>query len=170
MPWCNKVVFLIFILQGEQIVDKPSHVFLIAVPMTVQAYGIFALAYFVFYWQRIPFKFAAPGSMIATSNFFELAVAVAMSLFGPESGATLATVVGVLVEVPIMLSLCWFANKTQHWFPLAEDDKVKAIAAGLTAAAEAIAISPLPGSSEAALGGFERKPVVTTDRWSVSEV
>ena len=93
--------------------------------------------------------------MIATSNFFELAVAVAMSLFGPESGATLATVVGVLVEVPIMLSLCWLANRTQHWFPLAEEDKAKARAV----AAAVVDESAEPSSLE--LNGYENRRVST---------
>lgn len=114
-------IVLIFIFQGGQIVDNTVHVLLIAVPLTLQSYIIFALAYFIFFKLRIPHRYAAPGALIATSNFFELAVAMAMSLFGADSGATLTTVVGVLEEVPIMLSLVWFANRTRHWFPLASD-------------------------------------------------
>ena len=85
-------------------------------PLVIQSYGIFALAYFLAIRIKLSFNIAAPGCMIATSNFFELAVAVAISLFGLNSGASLATVVGVLVEVPVMLSLVAFANKTKHWF------------------------------------------------------
>jgi protein-tyrosine-phosphatase len=110
-------LLLIFLFQGEQIVDNPLHVLLIAVPLTIQTYSIFFLAYSVFFWLRTPFEYAAPGALIATSNFFELAVAVAMALFGADSGATLVTTVGVLEEVPIMLSLVWLANRTRHWFP-----------------------------------------------------
>lgn len=116
-------VLLIFIFQGAQIVESPVHVLLIAVPLILQSFLIFALAYGIFYFLRVPYRFAAPGAMIATSNFFELAVAVAMSLFGADSGATLATVVGVLVEVPVMLSLVWIANRTQHWFPQARSER-----------------------------------------------
>ncbi|MFV2093659.1 MAG: arsenic resistance protein, partial [Hyphomicrobiales bacterium] len=79
-------------------------------------YGIFAIAYAAAWFLRVPFRIAAPCAMIGTSNFFELAVAVAISLFGLNSGAALATVVGVLVEVPVMLSLVAFANNTQHLF------------------------------------------------------
>ena len=90
---------------------------MIAAPIVVQSYGIFALAYGWAYAWKVPHAIAAPCAMIGTSNFFELAVAVAISLFGLNSGAALATVVGVLVEVPVMLSLVAFANRTQHWFP-----------------------------------------------------
>jgi ACR3 family arsenite transporter len=116
-------VLLIFIFQGAQIVESPVDVLLIAVPLILQSYLIFVLAYGVFYLLRVPYRFAAPGAMIATSNFFEMAVAVAMSLFGADSGATLATVVGVLVEVPVMLSLVWIANRTRHWFPQARTER-----------------------------------------------
>eukprot|EP00038_Savillea_parva_P008232 m.175528 g.175528 ORF g.175528 m.175528 type:complete len:443 (-) comp14015_c0_seq1:55-1383(-) len=109
-------IFLIFIFQGEQIFDKPIHVLLIAVPLTLQTVAVFVLAYSVFYALRVPHNISAPGALIATSNFFELAVAVAMALYGADSGATLATVVGVLTEVPIMLSLVWVANKTKGVF------------------------------------------------------
>jgi ACR3 family arsenite transporter len=71
-------------------------------------------------WLKVPHDVAAPGALIGASNFFELAVATAIALFGPESGAALATVVGVLVEVPVMLSVCSFCNRTRHWFPAAE--------------------------------------------------
>jgi ACR3 family arsenite transporter len=89
---------------------------LIAVPILIQSYGMFALAYGAAYALKVPHKIAAPCALIGTSNFFELAVAVAISLFGLNSGAALATVVGVLVEVPVMLSLVAFANRTQGAF------------------------------------------------------
>jgi len=89
----------------------------IAIPLMLQTYGIFFIAYFIARRMRLAHNIAAPACMIGTSNFFELAVAVAISLFGLHSGAALATVVGVLVEVPVMLSLVAFANKTRHWFP-----------------------------------------------------
>ena len=90
---------------------------LIAVPLVIQSFGIFAIAYAGAKLLRLPHNVAAPAAMIGTSNFFELAVAVAISLFGLSSGAALATVVGVLVEVPVMLSLVAFANRTRGWFP-----------------------------------------------------
>ena len=89
---------------------------LIAIPLMIQTYGIFAISYFAAKKLKLPHNIAAPACMIATSNFFELAVAVAISLFGLHSGAALATVVGVLVEVPVMLSLVAFANRTKHYF------------------------------------------------------
>ena len=89
----------------------------IAVPLVLQSYGIFAIAYVAALRLKLPHAIAAPACLIGTSNFFELAVAVAISLFGLNSGAALATVVGVLVEVPVMLSLVAFANRTRHWFP-----------------------------------------------------
>lgn len=110
-------VLLLFAFQGEVILDRPLVIALIAVPLLIQSYGIFALAYGVARAWGIPFNVAAPCALIGTSNFFELAVAVAISLFGLGSGAALATVVGVLVEVPVMLSLVAFANRTKHWFP-----------------------------------------------------
>jgi ACR3 family arsenite transporter len=109
-------VVLLFGFQSEVILSKPQLILLIAIPLMLQTYGIFAIAYVIAYKIKLPYKVAAPACMIGTSNFFELAVAVAISLFGLNSGAALATVVGVLVEVPVMLSLVWFANKTQHWF------------------------------------------------------
>ncbi|MEM5544749.1 ACR3 family arsenite efflux transporter [Sulfitobacter sp. AS92] len=110
-------VVLLFGFQGEVILNRPLVIVLIAVPLLIQSYGIFFVAYLAARAWRIPFNVAAPCAMIGTSNFFELAVAVAISLFGLGSGAALATVVGVLVEVPVMLSLVAFANRTQHWFP-----------------------------------------------------
>jgi ACR3 family arsenite transporter len=90
---------------------------LIAIPLLIQTYGIFWIAYLSARRLRLPHNVAAPASLIGTSNFFELAVAVAISLFGLHSGAALATVVGVLVEVPVMLSLVFIANRTRGWFP-----------------------------------------------------
>ncbi len=106
-------VVILFGLQGETILSKPLVILLIAVPILIQSYGIFALAYGAAYALKVPHRIAAPCAMIGTSNFFELAVAVAISLFGLNSGAALATVVGVLVEVPVMLSLVAFANRTR---------------------------------------------------------
>lgn len=110
-------VVLLFAFQAETIIDQPLRVGLIAVPLLIQSYGIFALGYGLARALKLPFDVAAPAAMIGTSNFFELAVAVAISLFGLGSGAALATVVGVLIEVPVMLSLVRFANRTRHWFP-----------------------------------------------------
>ena len=110
-------VVLLFGFQADTILAQPVAIGLIAVPLLIQTYGIFALAYAAAKSLRLPHSIAAPACMIATSNFFELAVAVAIALFGLQSGAALATVVGVLVEVPVMLSLVAFANRTRHWFP-----------------------------------------------------
>jgi ACR3 family arsenite transporter len=110
-------VVLLFGFQARTIIDAPVRVALIAVPLLLQSYGIFAIGYAGARLLRLPFSVAAPAAMIGTSNFFELAVAVAISLFGLSSGAALATVVGVLIEVPVMLSLVAFANRTRHWFP-----------------------------------------------------
>ena len=109
-------VVLLFGFQAETILSQPLTILLIAIPLLIQTYGIFAIAYTAAKALKLPYNIAAPACMISTSNFFELAVAVAISLFGLHSGAALATVVGVLVEVPVMLSLVYFANKTQHWF------------------------------------------------------
>lgn len=109
-------VILLFGFQANTIVSEPAIIGLIAIPLIIQTYGIFAIAYFIAKRMKLPHNIAAPASLIGTSNFFELAVAVAISLFGLHSGAALATVVGVLVEVPIMLSLVAFINRTQHWF------------------------------------------------------
>jgi ACR3 family arsenite transporter len=110
-------VVLLFGFQGGVILAQPLLIGLIAVPLLVQSYGIFAIAYGWAYLWRVPFPVAAPCALIGTSNFFELAVAVAIGLFGLNSGAALVTVVGVLVEVPVMLSLVAFANRTRGWFP-----------------------------------------------------
>ncbi|HNM40543.1 MAG TPA: ACR3 family arsenite efflux transporter [Giesbergeria sp.] len=109
-------VVLLFGFQAGTIVDKPLVIALIAVPLIVQSYGIFAIALVAARWLKLPHNVAGPACLIGTSNFFELAVAVAISLFGLNSGAALATVVGVLVEVPVMLSLVALVNRTQHWF------------------------------------------------------
>lgn len=110
-------VVLLFGFQAETILVQPHTIALIAIPLLIQSYGIFVIAYGAARWLKLPYNIAAPAGMIGTSNFFELAVAVAISLFGLHSGAALATVVGVLVEVPVMLSLVAFANRTRHWFP-----------------------------------------------------
>jgi ACR3 family arsenite transporter len=107
---------LIFAFQAENITGRFGHVLLIAVPILIQVYLNSGLAYGLMRLFRIPHDIAAPGALIGASNFFELAVAVAITLFGPDSGAALATVVGVLVEVPVMLSVCTFCNRTRHWF------------------------------------------------------
>lgn len=112
-------VVLLFGFQAQTIIDSPLVIALIAIPLLIQSYGIFAIAYAWAYVWRVPFNTAAPAALIGTSNFFELAVAVAISLFGLHSGAALATVVGVLVEVPVMLSLVWVANRTRNYFPAA---------------------------------------------------
>lgn len=109
-------VSLLFGFQAQTILDEPMVIALIAIPLLIQSYGIFIIAYGWAYLWRVPFSTAAPAALIGTSNFFELAVAVAISLFGLNSGAALATVVGVLVEVPVMLSLVAIANATRHRF------------------------------------------------------
>ncbi|ETX10486.1 arsenic transporter [Marinomonas ushuaiensis DSM 15871] len=120
-PWSIvgllSTVVLLFGFQSNTILDQPQTILLIAIPLLIQTYGIFALAYWLAKKMKLPHDVAAPASMIGSSNFFELAVAVAISLFGLHSGAALATVVGVLVEVPVMLSLVWFANRTRKYFP-----------------------------------------------------
>ncbi len=109
-------IILLFAFQAEIMLQKPIDIVLIAIPLLLQTYGIFFIAYFIARYLKLRHNIAAPACMIGTSNFFELAVAVAISLFGLNSGAALATVVGVLVEVPVMLSLVAIANKTKHWF------------------------------------------------------
>ena len=109
-------VVLLFGFQAGTIVAQPAVIALIAVPLIVQSYGIFAISLVAARWLKLPHNVAGPACLIGTSNFFELAVAVAISLFGLNSGAALATVVGVLVEVPVMLSLVALVNRTRHWF------------------------------------------------------
>jgi len=113
-------VVLLFGFQGDVILAQPLLILMIAVPLLIQSYGIFALAYGAAWWWRVPHRVAAPCALIGTSNFFELAVAVAIGLFGLTSGAALVTVVGVLVEVPVMLTLVALANRTTKWFPIDE--------------------------------------------------
>ncbi len=109
-------LIILFSFQGKTILANPLHILLIAVPLVLQTFLIFFLAYGWAKAWKLPHNIAAPAGMIGASNFFELAVAVAISLFGLESGAALATVVGVLVEVPVMLTLVRIANNTRHWF------------------------------------------------------
>ncbi len=115
-------LIILFSFQGDTILSNPLHIALIAVPLIIQTYFIYGIAYS---WSRIwklPHPIAGPAALIGASNFFELAVAVAISLFGLSSGAAFATVVGVLVEVPVMLSLVNFTNNTRHWFPVLPED------------------------------------------------
>ncbi|AYW49935.1 MAG: ACR3 family arsenite efflux transporter [Tetragenococcus halophilus] len=107
---------IIFSFQGDQIINNPFHILLIAIPLIIQNIAVFFLGYGGAKACKLPFSIAVPAAMVGTSNFFELAVAVSVSLFGLNSGATLATVVGVLIEVPTMLLLVKFSNKTKHWF------------------------------------------------------
>jgi ACR3 family arsenite transporter len=108
---------LIFAFQADNITSRFLHVLLIAVPITLQVYFNASLTYGLMKLLKVEHSVAAPGALIGASNFFELAVATAIALFGPDSGAALATVVGVLVEVPVMLSVCSACNRTRHWFP-----------------------------------------------------
>ena len=110
-------LIILFSFQGEIILNNPLHILLIAVPLIIQTVLIFFVAYGWSKAAKLPHNVAAPAGMIGASNFFELSVAVAISLFGLQSGAALATVVGVLVEVPIMLMLVKIANNTRRWFP-----------------------------------------------------
>jgi len=111
---------LIFAFQADNITGKPFHVALIAIPILLQVYFNSSLTYGLMRLFKVRHAVAAPGALIGASNFFELAVATAIALFGPGSGAALATVVGVLIEVPVMLSVCSFCNRTRHWFPETE--------------------------------------------------
>lgn len=110
-------LILVFAFQGETIIRNPLHILLIAIPLTIQTFLIFFIAYFASRILKLPYDISAPAGMIGASNFFELSVAVAIALFGTSSAAALATTVGVLTEVPVMLILVKIANKTQHWFP-----------------------------------------------------
>ena len=107
-------LILLFAFQGEKILENPLHILLIAIPLTIQTYFIFFIAWGVGKKMRLPHCVLSPGSMIGASNFFELAVAVAIALFGLNSGAALVTVVGVLIEVPVMLSLVKISNKWRY--------------------------------------------------------
>ncbi len=108
---------LIFAFQADNITERWIHVILIAIPLLIQVYFNSSLAYGLMRVFKVEHSVAAPGALIGASNFFELAVATAIALFGPGSGAALATVVGVLVEVPVMLSVCSVCNRTRSWFP-----------------------------------------------------
>lgn len=108
---------LVFAFQGETIIRNPLHIFLIAVPLIIQTFLIFFIVYYAARLLKLPYSISAPAGMIGASNFFELSVAVAIALFGTSSAAALATTVGVLTEVPVMLFLVKIANKTTHWFP-----------------------------------------------------
>jgi ACR3 family arsenite transporter len=110
---------LIFAFQADNLLTNWFHVVLIAIPLLIQVYFNSGLAYGLMKLLKVPHSVAAPGALIGASNFFELAVATAIALYGPGSGAALATVVGVLVEVPVMLSVCSFCNRTRGWFPAA---------------------------------------------------
>jgi ACR3 family arsenite transporter len=110
-------LIIIFSFQGQTIVDNPINIVLIAIPLIIQTFLVFFVAYLWAKAWKLPHDIAAPAGMIGASNFFELAVAVAISVFGLSSGATIATVVGVLVEVPVMLTLVKIANRTKKWFP-----------------------------------------------------
>ncbi|NCC75577.1 MAG: ACR3 family arsenite efflux transporter [Clostridia bacterium] len=112
---------IIFSFQGDVILNNPLHILLIAIPLTLQTFLIFFIAYLASKGLKLDHSIAAPAGMIGASNFFELAVAVAIALFGPTSPVALATIVGVLVEVPVMLTLVKIANKTSHWFPRAKE-------------------------------------------------
>jgi len=111
------MLVLLFSFQGQVILRNPLHILLIAIPLTIQTFLIFFIAYIPCRFLKLPHNIAAPAGMIGASNFFELSVAVAIALFGMDSPAALATTVGVLTEVPIMLILVKIANKTTHWFP-----------------------------------------------------
>lgn len=110
-------LIIIFSFQGKVIISNPLHILLIAVPLIIQTYFIFLISYIACKWLKLPHNVAAPAGMIGASNFFELSVAVAISIFGTSSPVVLATIVGVLVEVPVMLFLVKIANKTTSWFP-----------------------------------------------------
>jgi len=116
---------LIFALQADNITSRFLHVVLIAIPILIQVYFNSSLVYGLMKAFRVPHNVAAPGSLIGASNFFELAVATAIALYGPESGAALATVVGVLVEVPVMLSVCAVCNRMRGWFHVAQPGSIR---------------------------------------------
>jgi len=126
-------LLLIFAFQATNLTQRWFHVLLIAVPILIQVYFNAGLAYGLMRYFKVPYVVAAPGALIGASNFFELAVAVAIALFGPESGAALATIVGVLVEVPVMLSVCSMCNRTRHWFPTSRGDEPARTARALEA-------------------------------------
>ena len=110
------MVVLIFICQADTLINSLLDIVIIAIPLIIQTVFIWGITFGAALKLGIPYKFAGPASLIACSNFFELAVAIATSLYGADSGAALVTVVGVLIEVPVMLALVWVNNKTQKWF------------------------------------------------------
>lgn len=118
-------LIIIFSFQGNVILENPLHILLIAIPLTIQTFFIFFLSYLVSWGLKLPHDIAAPAGMIGASNFFELSVAVAISLFGASSPVALATIVGVLVEVPVMLTLVKIANSTKGWFSASSLDNRK---------------------------------------------
>lgn len=118
-------LILLFAFQGEVFLNNPFHIVLIAIPLIIQTFLIFFIAYLTSKKMKLPHNVAAPAGMIGASNFFELSVAVAIALFGTTSPAAIATVVGVLVEVPVMLVLVKIANNTQHWFPNPAAERIK---------------------------------------------
>jgi ACR3 family arsenite transporter len=118
------MLVLIFAFQSDNLTKRWFAVVLLAVPIIIQVYFNSSLVYLLMRWLRVPHNVASPGALIGASNFFELAVAVAITLFGPGSGAALATVVGVLVEVPVMLSVCKACNSTRDWFPVDKGELV----------------------------------------------
>ena len=118
-------LIILFSFQGQTILNNPLHIILIAIPLILQTILIFFIAYGWAKWSRLPHDIAAPAGMIGASNFFELAVAVAISLFGLQSGAALATVVGVLVEVPLMLMLVNIANNTRKYFKVTDKQMIQ---------------------------------------------
>ncbi|MCC6361534.1 MAG: ACR3 family arsenite efflux transporter [Phycisphaerales bacterium] len=130
---------LIFAFQADNITSRYFHVILIAIPILLQVYFNSSLVYGLMKLFRVPHSVAAPGALIGASNFFELAVATAIALYGPESGAALATVVGVLVEVPVMLSVCSFCNRTRGWFDAASAEECPNPSPGCCANWEAFA-------------------------------
>ena len=115
-------LILVFAFQGETIINNPLHIVLIAVPLILQTFLIFFIAYFAARILKLPFNVAAPAGMIGASNFFELSVAVAIAVFSTNSAAALATTVGVLTEVPVMLLLVKISNNTRHWFPTSGEE------------------------------------------------
>lgn len=121
------MLVLLFSFQGEVILENPLHILMIAVPLILQTFLIFFIAYLASKALKLPHAIAAPAGMIGASNFFELSVAVAIALFGMDSPAALATVVGVLTEVPVMLILVKIANSTRHWFPGKENSAVNPV-------------------------------------------
>ncbi len=118
---------LIFAFQADNLSQKYVHVILIAIPILIQVYFNSSLTYGLMRFFKVEYAIAAPGALIGASNFFELAVATAIALFGPGSGAALATVVGVLIEVPVMLSVCAVCNRTRHWFAVASQSTGKSL-------------------------------------------